>query len=169
MSRQTVNLRQHCQPTATNACVGSPPDRTFWGFPGKRCIGARCGVPLAFTSQSPGSGSASAAPIAAYATLENAMFIRPSLLTAPPSTNLKSHATFSADLATPAWPPLVGTRPAPARCNWPLESSLLRDVLVPLDGSTIAEHALPWAIEFAVKTGARLRLLHVRETAPRSS
>src|SRR5690606_40104029 len=76
MSRQTVNLRQHCQPTATNACVGSPPDRTFWGFPGKRCIGARCGVPLAFTSQSPGSGSASAAPIAAYATLENAMFIR---------------------------------------------------------------------------------------------
>jgi len=37
----------------------------------------------------------------------------------------------------------------------------VRDVLVPLDGSRAAEHALPWALRIASQTGAQLRLAYV--------
>ncbi len=36
-----------------------------------------------------------------------------------------------------------------------------REVIVPLDGSPYAEHALPWAIQLAHSAGARVRLVHV--------
>ena len=38
-----------------------------------------------------------------------------------------------------------------------------REVIVPLDGSPYAEHALPWAIQIATLAGARVRLVHVHE------
>jgi nucleotide-binding universal stress UspA family protein len=38
-----------------------------------------------------------------------------------------------------------------------------REVIVPLDGSPYAEHALPWAIQIASLAGTRLRLVHVHE------
>ena len=42
----------------------------------------------------------------------------------------------------------------------------IRSVLVPLDGSTFAEQALPWAIAIARAAGARLRLVLVHEAPP---
>jgi nucleotide-binding universal stress UspA family protein len=36
-----------------------------------------------------------------------------------------------------------------------------REVLVPVDGSSYAEHALPWAIQWATLAGAPLRLVYV--------
>lgn len=36
-----------------------------------------------------------------------------------------------------------------------------REVIVPLDGSPNAEHALPWAIQLADAAGVRVRLVHV--------
>jgi nucleotide-binding universal stress UspA family protein len=36
-----------------------------------------------------------------------------------------------------------------------------REVLVPLDGSSYAEHALPWAIQIATLAGAQLRVMHI--------
>lgn len=39
-----------------------------------------------------------------------------------------------------------------------------REIIVPLDGSSYAEHALPWAIHIAELAGGRVRLLHVHET-----
>ena len=36
-------------------------------------------------------------------------------------------------------------------------------VLVPLDGSTFGEHAIPYAVAVAQRTGARIELLHVHE------
>jgi nucleotide-binding universal stress UspA family protein len=36
-------------------------------------------------------------------------------------------------------------------------------VIVPLDGSPYAEHALPWAIQIASLAGARVRLVHVHQ------
>ena len=38
---------------------------------------------------------------------------------------------------------------------------LFRSILVPLDGSTFAEHALPWAREVAHRAGADLDLVRV--------
>ena len=38
---------------------------------------------------------------------------------------------------------------------------MFRTILVPLDGSTFGEHALPLALELAQKTGATLHLAHV--------
>ncbi len=38
---------------------------------------------------------------------------------------------------------------------------LYRSVLVPLDGSPMAEHALPYAYEIARRAGATLHLVHV--------
>lgn len=40
---------------------------------------------------------------------------------------------------------------------------MLRSILVPLDGSTFAEHALPYALMLARQYGARLRLVQVHE------
>ena len=40
---------------------------------------------------------------------------------------------------------------------------VLREVLVPLDGSLSAEHALPWAIRIAESAKANIRLVHVHE------
>jgi nucleotide-binding universal stress UspA family protein len=37
----------------------------------------------------------------------------------------------------------------------------VRDVLVPLDGTRHAEHALPWALRIADQTGSQIRLVHV--------
>lgn len=38
---------------------------------------------------------------------------------------------------------------------------MYRDILVPLDGSTFGEHALPLAVTIAKRAGARLQLMHV--------
>jgi nucleotide-binding universal stress UspA family protein len=38
---------------------------------------------------------------------------------------------------------------------------MFRSLLVPLDGSTFGEHALPWALSIARRAGAALRLIHV--------
>jgi nucleotide-binding universal stress UspA family protein len=43
---------------------------------------------------------------------------------------------------------------------------MTRDILVPLDGSTFSEHALPVAIEIARRTGARLHLVQIHEPVP---
>jgi nucleotide-binding universal stress UspA family protein len=40
---------------------------------------------------------------------------------------------------------------------------MTRDILVPLDGSTFSEHALPVALDLARRTGARLHLVQVHE------
>jgi nucleotide-binding universal stress UspA family protein len=43
-----------------------------------------------------------------------------------------------------------------------------RSVLVPLDGSKAAEHALPWALDIASRAGGYLRLVHVH-SAPQAN
>src|SRR3954468_17240392 len=43
---------------------------------------------------------------------------------------------------------------------------MIRSILVPLDGSDFAEHALPLAAGLARKAGARLPLTHVHQTPP---
>jgi nucleotide-binding universal stress UspA family protein len=43
---------------------------------------------------------------------------------------------------------------------------MIRVVLVPLDGSVFGEHALPMAIDFALRAGATLKLAHVHTTTP---
>jgi nucleotide-binding universal stress UspA family protein len=40
---------------------------------------------------------------------------------------------------------------------------MLRNLLVPLDGSAASEHALPWALALARSTGAAVHLVHVHE------
>ena len=45
----------------------------------------------------------------------------------------------------------------------PSDELTFREVIVPLDGSPYAEHALPWAIQIASLAGTRLRLVHVHE------
>jgi nucleotide-binding universal stress UspA family protein len=40
-----------------------------------------------------------------------------------------------------------------------LEPLRIRSIVVPLDGSEFAEHALPWAIAIAARTRAKLRLV----------
>ena len=52
-----------------------------------------------------------------------------------------------------------GTNAPNAR--YPIRSSGLRTLLVPLDGSSLAEHALPHALAIARRTGATIRLVHV--------
>ncbi|HEV3146237.1 MAG TPA: universal stress protein [Gemmataceae bacterium] len=42
---------------------------------------------------------------------------------------------------------------------------MFQKILVPLDGSTLGEHALPWAISIARKARAKLRLCHVHPLA----
>jgi nucleotide-binding universal stress UspA family protein len=49
------------------------------------------------------------------------------------------------------------------RSNAVLEPLPIRSVLVPLDGSPFAEHALPWAVAIARKARARLRLALVHQ------
>jgi nucleotide-binding universal stress UspA family protein len=43
---------------------------------------------------------------------------------------------------------------------------MFRIILVPLDGSTFAEHALPMAFYLALRSGATLKLIHVHGTTP---
>ena len=38
---------------------------------------------------------------------------------------------------------------------------MVRNILVPLDGSVAAEHALPWALSLAARANAGIRLAHV--------
>ena len=38
---------------------------------------------------------------------------------------------------------------------------MFQSILVPLDGSVLGEHALPWAVTIARKANAMLRLCHV--------
>lgn len=40
---------------------------------------------------------------------------------------------------------------------------MLREILVPVDGSTFSEHALPYAVDVARRTGARLHIVQVHE------
>jgi nucleotide-binding universal stress UspA family protein len=40
---------------------------------------------------------------------------------------------------------------------------MIRNILLPLDGSTFSEHALPLAVDLAVRSGARLHLVQVHE------
>jgi nucleotide-binding universal stress UspA family protein len=40
---------------------------------------------------------------------------------------------------------------------------MFRNILLPLDGSTFSEHALPLGIDLAVRSGARLHLVQVHE------
>jgi nucleotide-binding universal stress UspA family protein len=52
-------------------------------------------------------------------------------------------------------------RATPIR-TWSTENEpAFREVLVPVDGSPYAEHALPWAIHMATLAGVPLRLVHV--------
>lgn len=44
--------------------------------------------------------------------------------------------------------------------------TVIRTILVPLDGSEFGEHALPLAISLAHTTGAKLHLVHVHQPAP---
>jgi nucleotide-binding universal stress UspA family protein len=46
--------------------------------------------------------------------------------------------------------------------------SRYRSVLVPLDGEPFAEHALPFALGIARRTGAKVRLVHVHSPLPSS-
>jgi nucleotide-binding universal stress UspA family protein len=43
---------------------------------------------------------------------------------------------------------------------------MISAILVPLDGSAFGEHALPMAIDFALRAGATLKLVHVHTTIP---
>jgi nucleotide-binding universal stress UspA family protein len=45
----------------------------------------------------------------------------------------------------------------------PSDNLTFREVIVPLDGSPYAEHALPWALQIASLAGTRLRLVHVHQ------
>ena len=56
------------------------------------------------------------------------------------------------DLSSPSQTP-VSKQPVP----------VIREVLVALDGSLSAEHALPWAIRIAESAKAQIRLVHVHE------
>jgi nucleotide-binding universal stress UspA family protein len=49
----------------------------------------------------------------------------------------------------------------------PSEELTFREVIVPVDGSPYAEHALPWAIQIATLAGARVRLVHVHQQMER--
>jgi len=42
---------------------------------------------------------------------------------------------------------------------------MIRSILVPLDGSTFGEHALPMAASLARRAGATLHLVHVHEVS----
>src|SRR5262249_41806092 len=58
-----------------------------------------------------------------------------------------------------------GTAFAPAhfRTSWFffVEVPMIRNILVPLDGSTFGEHALPLALSIATRANAGVQLLHV--------
>jgi nucleotide-binding universal stress UspA family protein len=43
----------------------------------------------------------------------------------------------------------------------PRNTPLFKEVVVPLDGSPYAEHALPWGIQLAKLAGVRIRIVHV--------
>src|SRR5690242_13125459 len=72
--------------------------------------------------------------------------------------------------AAPGGP--AAPRPSP-RVGWFLEdTTMIERILLPLDGSPLAEHALPYALRLASATGARLILMHaavppVTPSAPR--
>jgi nucleotide-binding universal stress UspA family protein len=51
----------------------------------------------------------------------------------------------------------------PSALQQPSADLTFREVIVPLDGSPYAEHALPWAIQFAALAGGRVRLVHVHQ------
>src|ERR1700675_4195738 len=60
---------------------------------------------------------------------------------------------------------LSGPFTRPAGCpGFPFKSRcpMIRSILVPLDGSTFSEHALPLALSIARRCGASLQLLHVQ-------
>lgn len=54
-----------------------------------------------------------------------------------------------------------GVAVRPSRIQEPGDEPALREVIVPLDGSPYAEHALPWAIQIASLAGVQVRLVHV--------
>ena len=49
------------------------------------------------------------------------------------------------------------------RCK---EVHMIRTILLPVDGSTFSEHALPVARDAARGAGARLHIIHVHESPP---
>ena len=78
-------------------------------------------------------------------------------------------STAAANVSIPAQPRTDHTSSTPSGRPVLTGTAALREVLVPLDGSVVAEHALPWAIEIAAKAGARLRLLHIHLATQRHS
>src|SRR5262245_47763355 len=78
-----------------------------------------------------------------------------------------------------------GARPVPLACSLPKPGLtfasmpsqgaslialgrwvMLRSILVPVDGSSFGEHALPMAVSLARKAGATLHLVHVHQVVP---
>jgi nucleotide-binding universal stress UspA family protein len=48
--------------------------------------------------------------------------------------------------------------------GWPSENTMYRSILVPLDGSSFGEQALPLALSIARRAGASIEVAHVHET-----
>jgi len=77
---------------------------------------------------------------------------RPPTLPDPKRISLARRHDQLGDLSSPSQAP-VNKQPVP----------VIREVLVALDGSLSAEHALPWAIRIAESAKAQIRLVHVHE------
>src|SRR5947209_4210854 len=59
-----------------------------------------------------------------------------------------------------------GPGPSPPGRRNPSEAAMYRTILVPLDGSALAEQALPLALSVAHRARADLRLVRVHSPAP---
>jgi nucleotide-binding universal stress UspA family protein len=86
----------------------------------------------------------------------------PSRLSSAPPPGAAAGPTDASAAATGGGP-LTGTEQT--GCG----ELIIRHVLVPLDGSPLAECALPWAVAVAQALGARMTLLHVLERPAASS
>ena len=81
----------------------------------------------------------------------------------------RNRLTYYAPVAkrTNAWPgsklrnPTATLRQSPADEPDVTRGSVYRSILVPLDGSNFAEHAIPYAVGLAERSGAVLKLVHV--------
>src|SRR5688572_3655168 len=81
----------------------------------------------------------------------------------------RNRLTYYAPVAkrTSAWPgsklrhPTATLRQSPTDEPDIPRASVYRSILVPLDGSNFAEHAIPYAVGLAERSGAVLKLVHV--------
>src|SRR5688572_1032193 len=81
----------------------------------------------------------------------------------------RNRLTYYAPVAkrTSAWPgsklrhPTATLRQSPTDEPDVPRASVYRSILVPLDGSNFAEHAIPYAIGLAEQSGAALKFVHV--------